>query len=72
VFGHADPLYGWVPMYPSGWWSWTFAAPDGRRYLQPDPDRAAAVACGCEIWSPRWQRGAFDAVPAAIERALNG
>ena len=21
VFGHADPLYGWVPMYPSGWWS---------------------------------------------------
>ena len=26
VFDHADPLYGWVPMYPSGWWSWTFAA----------------------------------------------
>ena len=71
VFGHADPLYGWVPMYPSGWWSWTFAATDGRRYLQPDPDRAAAVVRGCEIWSPRWQRGAFDAIPAAIERSLN-
>lgn len=71
VFGHADPLYGWVPMYPSGWWSWTFAATDGRRYLQPDPARAAAVVDGCEIWSPRWQRGAFEAVPAAIERALN-
>jgi len=71
VFGHADPMYGWVPMYPSGWWSWTFAATDGRRYLQPDPARAAAVVCGSEIWSPRWQRGAFDAIPAAIERALN-
>ena len=70
VFGHADPMYGWVPMYPSGWWSWTFAATDGRRYLQPDPARAAAVACGSEIWSPRWQRGAFDAIPAAIEREL--
>ncbi|MEY2645348.1 MAG: polyamine aminopropyltransferase [Cyanobacteriota bacterium] len=70
VFGHADPLYGWVPMYPSGWWSWTFAATDGRRYLQPDADRAAAVVRGSEIWSPRWQRGAFDAIPAAIERAL--
>ena len=23
LFEHADPLYGWVPMYPSGWWSWT-------------------------------------------------
>jgi spermidine synthase len=70
VFGHADPLYGWVPMYPSGWWSWTFAAVDGPRYRDPQEGRAAAVAPGCEIWSPRWQRGAFEAVPAFVERAL--
>ncbi|MEB3200159.1 MAG: polyamine aminopropyltransferase [Synechococcaceae cyanobacterium] len=72
VFGHADPLYGWVPMYPSGWWSWTFAACDGPRYLEPDRERAAAVADGCEIWSPRWQRGGFAAMPAGIERELQG
>ncbi|MFM7636197.1 MAG: polyamine aminopropyltransferase [Cyanobacteriota bacterium] len=71
VFGHADPMYGWVPMYPSGWWSWTFAAVDGARYREPRAERAAAVAAGCEIWSPRWQRGAFDAIPAFVERALN-
>ncbi len=70
VFGHADPLYGWVPMYPSGWWSWTFAATDGPRYREPLPERAAAVAEGCAIWSPRWQRGAFEAVPAFVEREL--
>jgi len=70
VFGHADPLYGWVPMYPSGWWSWTFAAVDGPRYRDPQEGRAAAMAPGCEIWSPRWQRGAFEAVPAFVERAL--
>lgn len=70
VFPHADPLYGWVPMYPSGWWSWTFAALDGPRYLQARPERAAAVAEGCQIWSPRWQRGAFEGMPAFIERAL--
>jgi spermidine synthase len=70
VFGHADPLYGWVPMYPSGWWSWTFAAPDGPRYRTPKPERAAAVAEGCQIWSPRWQHGAFEAIPASIERDL--
>ncbi|MFN9659524.1 MAG: polyamine aminopropyltransferase [Cyanobacteriota bacterium] len=70
VFSHADPLYGWVPMYPSGWWSWTFAALDGPRYRQARPERAAAVAAGCQIWSPRWQRGAFEAMPAFIERAL--
>ncbi len=72
VFGHADPLYGWVPMYPSGWWSWTFAALDTPRYQRPDPERAAAVAPGCEIWSPRWQQGAFAAMPAFIERELAG
>jgi len=72
VFGHADPLYGWVPMYPSGWWSWTFAAIDGPRYLSADPARAAAVAAGCQIWSPRWQQGAFAAVPAFVERELAG
>lgn len=71
VFGHADPLYGWVPMYPSGWWSWIFAATDGRRYHSPLPERSAAVADGCTIWSPRWQSGAFEAVPAFVERALN-
>jgi hypothetical protein len=38
--------------------------------LPMDETRAAAVVAGSEIWSPRWQRGAFDAIPAAIEREL--
>jgi spermidine synthase len=71
LFGHADPLYGWVPMYPSGWWSWTFAAKDGPRYLTVQTERATAVAEGCAIWSPRWQQGAFHTIPAFIERELN-
>ena len=71
VFGHADPLYGWVPMYPSGWWSWTFAATDSPHYRLPRPGRAEAVADGCQIWSPRWQEGAFAAMPAFITRELS-
>ena len=71
VFGHADPMYGWVPMYPSGWWSWTFAAKDGPRYLHTQNQRAAIVASACEIWSPRWQQGAFQVVPAFIDREIN-
>ena len=71
VFGHADPLYGWVPMYPSGWWSWTFAATDSPHYRQPQPGRAEAVADGCQIWSPRWQEGAFAVMPAFITRELS-
>ena len=70
VFDHADPLYGWVPMYPSGWWSWTFAAMGAPRYRNPDLERADAIAADCHIWSPRWQRGGFEAIPAFIEREL--
>ena len=70
VFDHADPLYGWVPMYPSGWWSWTFAAMDAPRYRSARTDRAALVADGCEIWTPRWQEGGFAAMPAFVEREL--
>ncbi len=70
VFKYADPLYGWVPMYPSGWWSWTFAAMEGAHYLKPLPQRVDAISQDCKIWSAQWQKGAFQAIPAFIERAL--
>ena len=70
IFGYADPLYGCVPMYPSGWWSWTFASVEAPRYLNPMATRINHVAKDCEIWSPQWQEGAFKAIPAFIEREL--
>ncbi len=71
IFDFADPLYGWVPIYPSGWWSWTFASLDKARYKSPLSKRVQQIAQGCEIWSTRWQKGAFEAIPACIERDLN-
>ncbi len=68
VFNYSDPLYGWVPIYPSGWWSWTFACIDAPRYLNPLKKRASVISDQCEIWSPRWQKGAFQAIPAFLER----
>ena len=70
VFNYADPIYSSVPMYPSGWWSWTFAAIDKPRFKNPIIDRAAPIEKNCEIWSMRWQSGAFEAIPAFIEREL--
>ncbi len=70
VFENADPLYGNVPMYPSGFWSWTFASIDKPRYHNPKPRRIESIIETCEIWSPRWQKGGFNAIPACIERAL--
>ncbi len=71
IFEFADPLYGWVPMYPSGWWSWTFASIDKPRYRYPISKRAEDITNECEIWSSRWQKGAFQTMPAFIERELN-
>ncbi len=71
IFDYADPLYGWVPMYPSGWWSWTFASNEQPRYKHPIPERIVEVSKKCEFWSPRWQKGAFDAIPAFVERRIN-
>ncbi|BEV35344.1 polyamine aminopropyltransferase [Synechococcus sp. M16CYN] len=71
IFDHADPLYGWVPIYPSGWWSWTFAAMESPRYREPNAQRSKAIADACDVWSPGWQRGAFAAVPAFIARQLD-
>ena len=70
VFNYADPLYGWVPMYPSGWWSWTFAAREGPHYQKPLQKRADAISPQCKIWSTKWQKGAFEAIPVHIERKL--
>ncbi len=70
IFDHADPMYGWVPMYPSGWWSWTFASMNEPRYLNPLKKRAEFISRNCHLWSPRWQKGAFIAMPAFIEKKL--
>tara|TARA_Y100001968_G_scaffold33800_1_gene25981 strand:+ start:5486 stop:6352 length:867 start_codon:yes stop_codon:yes gene_type:complete len=70
VFKYADPLYGCVPIYPSGYWSWTFGAKDKRRYLRPINRRVNNLPKDFEIWSPKWQNGAFNAIPNCIEQAL--
>jgi len=71
IFEYADPLYGSVPIYPSGFWSWTFGAKDKQRYLEPLLERTMQISEKCEIWSPRWQKGAFNIIPASLERKIN-
>ncbi|WP_269622024.1 polyamine aminopropyltransferase [Prochlorococcus marinus] len=70
IFKYADPLYGNMPLYPSGYWSWTFASKKSQRYLHPIPERSSQIVSKCNIWSPRWQKGSFEAIPAQIEREL--
>ena len=70
VFDYADPLYGSVSIYPSGLWSWTFASMEKPTYMHPIDSRIEEIANNCHIWSERWQKGAFNTIPAFIEREL--
>ncbi len=70
VFDHADPMYGSVSIYPSGLWSWTFASMDKPAYMFPKESRVNEISSNCQIWSKRWQHGAFNSIPAFIEREL--
>ncbi len=70
IFNYADPIYGSVPIYPSGLWSWTFASMEKIEYMNPQKNRVKEISKSCQIWSERWQQGAFNTIPAFIEREL--
>ncbi len=70
IFDYADPLYGSVSIYPSGLWSWTFASMENPTYLYPITSRVKEISHNCQVWSERWQKGAFNTIPAFIEREL--
>ena len=70
IFDHADPMYGSVSIYPSGLWSWTFASMETPQYRTPKNSRVREISEKCQIWSERWQQGAFNTIPAFIEREL--
>ena len=70
IFDYADPMYGSVSIYPSGLWSWTFASMDKPKYMHPIQSRVKEISKNCQIWSERWQQGAFNTIPAFIEREL--
>ena len=70
IFDYADPMYGFVPMYPSGFWSWTFASMERQKYMNPKESRVMEISDSCQIWSERLQQGGFNIIPAFIEREL--
>ena len=70
IFDYADPMYGSVSIYPSGLWSWTFASMERPTYMYPKESRVNEISDNCQIWSERWQKGAFNTIPAFIERKL--
>ena len=38
--------------------------------MYPKKSRVNEISENCQIWSKRWQQGAFNMIPAFIEREL--
>jgi len=68
VFGIAHPLYGPVPLYPSGAWSWTWASKGVDRFAI-DHARATAIEAQSKYWNRDIHRGAF-ALPNHVRLEL--
>ena len=71
VFNCSSTMYSFVPFYPSGIWSWTFASNEKQEFLTPKSNEINSIESNCEIWSLDFQLGAFKMIPKKIIKKLS-
>ena len=50
-------MYSFMPIYPSGIWSWTFASKSKRGFLKTRCEELEYIEESCEIWNLNLQEG---------------
>lgn len=58
VFSVVKTYSAFIPLYPSGFWTFTFMS-NSQRPLCFDESRSAAVSAGCNYYNPQIHRAAF-------------
>ena len=71
IFRVSETMYSFVPIYPSGIWSWTFASKEDLNLSQPNYNEALNIEKGCEIWNLNFQNAAFKMMPNKIVKELD-
>ncbi len=71
IFRVSETMYSFVPIYPSGIWSWTFASQEELYLKQPNCIETKEIEKECEIWNLNFQNAAFKMMPNKIIKALN-
>ena len=64
-------MYSFVPIYPSGIWSWTFASEEVLHLTKENHIETLKIEKGCEIWNLNFQNAAFKMMPNKIVKELN-
>jgi len=71
IFKVSETMYSFVPIYPSGIWSWTFASLEDLSLSKQDYDEVVKIEKGCEIWNLNFQNAAFKMMPNKIVKELD-
>ena len=71
IFNVSETMYSFVPIYPSGIWSWTFASKEELYLSKANCKETKEIEKGCEIWNLNFQNAAFKMMPNKIVKALN-
>jgi len=71
IFKVSETMYSFVPIYPSGIWSWTFASSEDLNLSEQNYDEALQIEKGCEIWNLNFQNAAFKMMPNKIVKELD-
>ena len=71
IFKVSETMYSFVPIYPSGIWSWTFASEEAFHSTKPYCKEVTKIEKSCDIWNLNYQNGAFKMMPNKIVKELN-
>ncbi len=71
IFKVSETMYSFVPIYPSGIWSWTFASSENLNLSKQNYDEVLKIEKGCEIWNLNFQNAAFKMMPNKIVKELD-
>ncbi len=71
IFKLSETMYSFVPIYPSGIWSWTFASEEELNLSKDNYKEVMRIEKGCDIWNLNFQNAAFKMMPNKIVKELN-
>jgi len=71
IFKVSETMYSFVPIYPSGIWSWTFASSEDLNLSKQNYDEVLKIEKGCDIWNLNFQKAAFKMMPNKIVKELD-
>ncbi len=70
TFKQVETMYSFVPFYPSGIWSWTFASDNAKSFLGGVNIETNTIEKSCDIWNLNYQSGALKMMPNKIYKIL--